>query len=240
MVKKKIDYNDVWTFKSKNIAEHFDDHVAHSVPLYNEIQRMTIELSNFFLRNNDTVLDLGVSTGTTIKNIDRKSPRKNLKFIGVDESEEMLEVAKRNLSGIKNIELIKTDLNYGFDDVKLTGKTISLAISLFTLQFIHLEHREFLLRRIYQALRPGGALILVEKVVGSNAQFNEIMIDLYQDMKIRNGLNPIDNQKKSKSLRGIMSPISVEANELLLRKCGFISIDTIFKWYNFTGFIAIK
>lgn len=240
MVKKKIDYNDVWTFKSKNIAEHFDDHVAQSVPLYNEVQRMTLELSNFFLRNNDTVLDLGVSTGTTIKNIYKNSPRKNLKFIGIDESAEMLEVAKRNLSDIKNIELIKTNLNEGFDDVKLTGKTISLAISLFTLQFIHLEHREFLLRRIYQALRPGGALILVEKIVGSNAQFNEIMIDLYQDMKIRNGLNPVDNQKKSKSLRGIMSPISVEANELLLRKCGFISIDTIFKWYNFTGFIAIK
>ena len=57
MSNKKIDYNDVWTFKSKNIAEHFDDHVAHSVPLYHEIQRMTLELSDYFLRNNDTVLE---------------------------------------------------------------------------------------------------------------------------------------------------------------------------------------
>jgi tRNA (cmo5U34)-methyltransferase len=240
MVKKQIVYNDVWTFKSKNIAEHFDDHVVQSVPLYNEIQRMTLELSDFFLRSEDTVLDLGVSTGTTIRNIYNNSPRKNLKFIGVDESSEMLAVAKKNLSDIKNVELINTNLNHGFDNIKMTGQTISLAISLFTLQFINLEHREFLLRRIYQALRPGGALILVEKIVGSNAQFNEIMIDLYQDMKIRNGLNPIDNQKKSKSLRGVMSPISLDDNQSLLRKCGFVCNDIILKWYNFAGFIAIK
>lgn len=240
MVKKKIDYNNVWTFKSKNIAEHFDDHVAHSVPLYHEIQRMTLELSDYFLRNNDTVLDIGVSTGTTIKNIDRNSPRKNLSYIGIDESQEMLNVASKNLKGIENVELINSDLNKGFDEVKLSHKTISLVVSLFTLQFINFEHREFLLRRLYQALRPGGAIILVEKVIGSTAQFNEIMIDLYQDMKIRNGLNPTDNQKKSKSLRGIMSPTSVDQNQLLLRKCGFNSIDTIFKWYNFAGFIAIK
>ena len=80
----------------------------------------------------------------------------------------------------------------------------------------------------------------LEKIVGSDAQFNEIMIDLYQDMKIRNGLNPIDNQKKSKSLRGIMTPISLDENKSLLRKCGFYCNDIIFKWYNFAGFIAIK
>ena len=66
------------------------------------------------------------------------------------------------------------------------------------------------------------------------------MIDLYQDMKIRNGLNPVDNQKKSKSLRGVMAPISLYDNQALLRKCGFTCNDTILKWYNFAGFIAIK
>ena len=113
-------------------------------------------------------------------------------------------------------------------------------LMVFTLQFIKLEQRQTLLRQLYQKTRKGGAVILVEKVLGNDAHFNEMMIDLYHDMKIRNGLQMSDNQLKSKSLRGIMSPITFEDNERLLRQAGFERIDTFFKWYNFVGFIATK
>ena len=45
MVNDPIEYAESWSFKSKNVAENFDQHVTQSVPLYNEIQRMVTEMS---------------------------------------------------------------------------------------------------------------------------------------------------------------------------------------------------
>ena len=232
----KIDYSRVWSFKSKNIAENFDDHVRQSVPLYDEVQRMVVEIAEYFVRENDLIVDLGVSTGTTIKNIKDNVIRKNILSVGIDESQEMLDIAKTRLDDTK---LVLHDLNEGMASLPFNNN-ISLSILLFTLQFIKVEKREMLLRQLHQNTREGGAVVLVEKVLGNDAHFNEMMIDLYHDMKLRNGLNAIDNQVKSKSLRGIMSPVTLDNNERLLHIAGFDRVDIFFKWYNFVGFIAIK
>ena len=232
----KIEYSRVWSFKSKNIANNFDDHVRQSVPLYDEVQRMVVEIAEYFVRDDDLIVDLGVSTGTTIKNIKDNITRKNILSVGIDESQEMLDIAKTRLGDTK---LVLHNLNEGMASLPFNNN-ISLSILLFTLQFIKVEKREMLLRQLYQNTREGGAVVLVEKVLGNDAHFNEMMIDLYHDMKIRNGLNAIDNQVKSKSLRGIMSPVTLDDNERLLHTAGFNRVDTFFKWYNFVGFIAIK
>jgi len=232
----KIEYSKVWSFKSKNIAENFDSHVRQSVPLYDEIQRMVVEIAEYFVRENDLIIDLGISTGTTIKNIKDNITRKLVKSVGIDESQQMLDIAKTRLDDTK---LVLHNLNDGLPAIPYDDES-SLGILLFTLQFIKLEQRQTLLRQLYQKTRKGGAVILVEKVLGNDAHFNEMMIDLYHDMKIRNGLQMSDNQLKSKSLRGIMSPITFEDNERLLRQAGFERIDIFFKWYNFVGFIATK
>jgi len=234
--KSKIKYPISWTFKDKQIAENFDQHVRQSVPLYDEIQRMVSELSWYFVRDNDQVLDLGVSTGTTIKTIHLNLPRHQVEYVGIDESEEMLHIAKSNLSFIPN-KLFKHDLNEGLPS---EINNISLAISLFTLQFIRVEKRIQLLRDIHRVLRPKGCLIIVEKIVGNDATTNEMFADLYHDMKRRNGLSAEDNVRKGTSLRGVMQPISLSENITNLSVAGFHDTDLIFKWYNFVGIIAIK
>jgi len=231
-----IEYSKVWSFKSKNIANNFDSHVRQSVPLYDEVQRMVVEIAEYFVREDDLIVDLGVSTGTTIKNIEDNIIRKNIKSVGIDESQEMLNVARGRL---KDTELVLHDLNTGMPSISYS-EDISLGILLFTLQFVKVERRELLLRQLYQSVRKGGAVILVEKILGNDAHFNEMMIDLYHDMKLRNGLKTTDNQVKTKSLRGIMSPITLSDNERLLRTAGFERVDIFFKWYNFVGFIATK
>ncbi len=232
----KIKYNISWTFKDKQIAQNFDTHVRQSVPLYDEIQRMVSELSWYFVRDNDSVLDLGVSTGTTIKSIHLNLPRHHVNYIGIDESQEMLDVAKSNLSFLSN-KLYKHDLNEG---LPTEIHNISLAVSLFTLQFIRVEKRIELLRDIHRALRKKGCLIIVEKIVGNDANTNEMFADLYHDMKRRNGLTAQDNVRKATSLRGVMQPISLSENITNLSVAGFHDTDLIFKWYNFVGIIAIK
>ena len=238
-----ITYNESWSFKSKNVAENFDQHVTQSVPLYNEIQRMVTEMSTYFIRDNDTVLDIGASTGTTLRSIDINNSRKNISYIAIDESNEMVELCNKNLneyiSQFNNCKVICADLNEGLPDLKIKGE-LSFIVSLFTLQFLKKENRLKVLRDIYRQTRDGGAIIFVEKILANDAHFNEMMIDLYQDMKLRNGLTAENNQKKGKSLRGIMTPIALDENKRLLVGAGFTRVDLFFKWYNFAGFIATK
>ncbi len=237
MKKQKMKtYPKNWTFKSKYIVRNFDNHVRQSVPQYDEVQSMVSEMAKYFVRDNDTVLDLGVSTGTTIKSINKEISRKNVTYHGIDNSKEMLDIADKKLKGIKH-DLVYSDLNNGLN---CAGHNFSLCISLFTLQFINLENRVQLLREIRQSLRDGGAFIMIEKIVGSNAHFNEMYSSFYHDMKIRNGLTPDENDKKSRSLRGIMYPVSLDENKRFLMSSGFSNIDVFFKWYNFVGIIAIK
>jgi len=232
----KIKYEKNWTFKSKNIAENFDNHVKQSVPLYEETQRMVTEISTFYLRNNDCIIDLGCSTGTTILKINQ-AINKDIEYIAIDDSEQMIDICKKNLQNI-NINFINKNIeSFDFFDIK---KPLSLVTSLYCLQFLNIEQRKDIVRKIYQKLRLGGAFILVEKIRSENSFFNEMMMDLYHDMKMRNGLTPKDNVKKSRSLRGVMNPISIDENKSLLLQAGFSKIDIFFKWHNFIGFISEK
>ena len=222
-----------WSFQTKEIAKNFDKHVRQSVPMYDEIQSMVAELVNFYTRDGDNILDLGCSTGNTLANI-KKEINKKLQFEGYDNSLEMLAIAEHR---VKGVGFLSWNLNAGLPNHD--GK-YSAIISLFTMQFVKMENRQNLISDIYSKLRKGGVFIMFEKIQGNNAHFNEMFVDLYQDMKVRQGLSPADNLKKSQSLRGVMNPITTEANENLLFNAGFIDVDMFYKWYNFAGFIAVQ
>jgi tRNA (cmo5U34)-methyltransferase len=81
---------------------------------------------------------------------------------------------------------------------------------------------------------------MVEKVIGSNARFDEMWIELYHDMKHRNGVSEVDIFRKSRAIRGVLKPNTVDENIKLLNSVGFKDVDMFFKWGNFAGFIAIK
>ena len=73
----------------EKVASVFDDMLDRSVPFYREVQRMITEMAVDFAVEGTNVYDLGCSTGTTMLSLDPQlSPK--VKFIGVDNSEEML------------------------------------------------------------------------------------------------------------------------------------------------------
>ena len=73
----------------EKVASVFDDMLLRSVPFYEEMQRMIAELSADFAVDGTNIYDLGCSTGTTLLHLASQLPQR-VKFIGVDNSEEML------------------------------------------------------------------------------------------------------------------------------------------------------
>src|SRR5688572_30395411 len=83
----------------ENVARVFDDMVNRSVPFYGEIQRMMAELAADHARAGCDVYDLGCSTGTTMIGMNTMV-EPEIRFIGIDDSQEMLDKCKSKLMEI--------------------------------------------------------------------------------------------------------------------------------------------
>jgi len=222
---------------NKDVASVFDDMVVRSVPFYVEIHRMIAELTLDYAFEDSNVYDLGCSTGTTLINLDKVLP-KNVHFVGVDNSDEMLLKCQANLAshGVKRkVRFENQDLN---QDVELDNP--SVVIFCLTLQFLRPLKREKIIRKVYESLPENGAVILIEKILTEHSIFNRSFIEHYYNFKKRNGYNEIEIAKKRECLENVLVPYKLSENLELLTSAGFRYSEVFFKWYNFTGIIAIK
>jgi tRNA (cmo5U34)-methyltransferase len=220
-------------------ASVFDDMLPRSVPYYDEIQRMIGDLVGDFAAPGTAIYDLGCSTGTTFLEIAKSlPPDRDVSFVGIDSSEEMLGIAREKLAeGAFRwpFELHCADMNLG---VQIDNASVVLMV--LTLQFIRPLYRERLVKSIHEGLADNGCVILVEKVLAEDSTFNRLFIQHYYEMKKRNGYSDLEIAQKREALENVLVPYRLEENEDLLRKQGFREVDVFFKWYNFCGIIARK
>jgi tRNA (cmo5U34)-methyltransferase len=230
--------NRVSDFKfGAQVARVFDDMVNRSVPYYGEIQRMIAELAADRVVEGSYVYDLGCSTGTTMIGMNAMVAP-TIKFIGIDDSQEMLAKcdAKLQAAGFSRpYELIHADLNQGVDT-----PNASVVVLCLTLQFIRPIYRERLLRSIATGINPGGSLILVEKILAEEPQMNRDFIKYYYDYKRRNQYSELEISQKREALENVLIPYKLSENTALLRDIGFDHCEVFFKWYNFSGLVAVK
>lgn len=225
----------------ERVAAVFDNMVSRSVPFYNEIQRIQANLIMDFLpESGGVVCDLGCSTGTTIKHLTEHTlcPA-DTHFIGFDNSDPMLDKARVKLSGqidAGRVSLQTADL--GCIDALPDCHAVILN---WALQFVRPIGREHLLKTIYAALKPGGILLLSEKILAKDAVFNRLYIDHYLQFKrSQSGYTDVENQRKREALENVLIPYRLDENYALLERAGFAQSDTYFQWFNFVCFIAIK
>lgn len=228
-----------FTFDTK-VAEVFDDMVGRSVPFYAEVQRMLSELTLQFIPSQDgRVCDLGCSTGTTIDLIlSNPSCPPSAHAWGIDNAPAMLDQAREKLAThlrAHRVTLVTADL-----DGELQLPSVNVVLMNWTLQFVRPIHREALLRRIHASLRPGGALLLAEKVLVEDSLLNRMYIELYYRYKQKQGYTAEEIQRKRESLENVLVPYRVDENVELLKRCGFDAVDTCFRWFNWAAFVAIR
>jgi tRNA (cmo5U34)-methyltransferase len=219
------------------VAAVFDDMLDRSIPFYQEVQRMIMEMATDFAVEGTNVYDLGCSTGTTMLNLHHCIPD-NVKIIGVDNSEAMLEKCRLKLQSNdhpRDFELRCIDLHDG-----IHIENASIVSMVLTLQFIRPLYRNKLIDSVYKGLNENGCLILVEKVVGEDTLMNRLFIKYYYDMKKKKGYSELEISQKREALENVLIPYRLLENREMLLDCGFRYCDVFFKWYNFCGMVAIK
>jgi len=221
----------------EDTAEVFDDMLLRSVPGYAETERMLTELALRFLPPNGRIYDLGCSTGATLARIAAARAAGDVELIGVDNSEPMLTRADKRLhdAGLPAaVRWRKADI------ADVAFEPADVFIMNLTLQFIRPINRPGLLARVHDALRPGGCLLAVEKVLSSAPRLNRVFLDNYLAFKARNGYSELEIAQKRDALENVLVPYRPEENVELIRAAGFTEVDCFFRWYNFAGFIALR
>ena len=178
--KKIFAKNSSWTF-NKNVPKKFDYHIKKSIPMYAEFHWLGEQLSDYYLKEDSIVYDIGCSTGTFLKKLSvRHKNKKKIKFYGVDLVKNMIKHANKKNSS-KNIKYLHKDIS------KFKLKKSDFIISYYTIQFIQPKKRQELLDKIYKSLNWGGALIFVEKVRSYDARTQDQMSNIYEEFKAQNG-----------------------------------------------------
>lgn len=223
---------------NQEVAHVFDDMVSRSVPYYEEMQRMTVELVGDFARDGTNIYDVGCSTGTTLALIDAQIGATKSTLVGIDNSNEMLAKAEQKLKKIGLAHPLQLECKDIQQDMKI--ENASVVTMLLTLQFVRPLYREKIMQTIANGINSGGCLLMIEKITSRDTTFNRLFIDHYYAFKRRNGYSDMEIAQKREALENILIPYRLEENIDLLKGAGFGTVEVFFRWYNFCGIVAMK
>lgn len=222
------------------VVRVFPDMIKRSVPGYPTIVENLGVIASQFARPHSALYDLGCSLGAVSQALRRHVQAEGCRVIAVDNSTAMVERCREYLHAqdamfqeLLPVEVIEADI------CLLDFQPASLVALNFTLQFIPGAQRLDLLRRIRQALLPGGALILSEKLRFEDAEEHALLGELHVAFKRANGYSELEIAQKRSAIENVMKPDSLAEHRERLAAAGFSKVVPWFQCLNFASLIAL-
>ncbi len=192
--------------------------------------------------------DLGnLAVGANGSSSNSNSRQRAVQLVGVDQAEAM---TKRARAAAKPLTALaaQCSLNISFETAAvvdfMNAAPVELAVAAvvlqYTLQFIPVAGRAALLQQIYDALAPGGVILLSEKILAATEDEALLFHQQYESFKRRRGYAELEIARKRKALENVLIPLRLAALYKLLTATGFSAPVILFKWYNFTTLLARK
>ena len=218
------------------VTRCFDDMIRRSVPGYDLSLQSIATLTRRYFQPGSTVVDLGASLGSsTLAMIDGIGGRAG-RVLAVDNSASMVERLRTNLSGYDGL-----DISVRLGDILDTEiQDASVVVLNYTLQFIEPRYRFDLMRRIAKGMRPGGILILSEKVTFDDAEEEELLTEWHHDFKRDNGYSDLEIEQKRAAIENVLVPDSIEVHRQRLLASGFQRVVIWSQAFRFASLVAIR
>jgi tRNA (cmo5U34)-methyltransferase len=220
------------------VASVFSDMVNRSVPGYAMIVRMISVLAEQYARKNTKLYDLGCSLGAVTFRL-QQLKIDNCSIVAVDNSSAMIKRCQESLA--LNLTAEKLSVELRCEDIQQTElSNASVVVLNFTLQFIAPDQRDKIIQKIYDALVPGGVLIISEKIIFTENEKNKLFIDLYHQFKKANGYSELEISRKRSALENILIPETITQHNKRINAAGFTFFELWFQCFNFASMIAVK
>jgi len=220
-----------------SVARVFPDMIKRSVPGYPTIVSMTGLLAGKYASAGSSLYDLGCSLGASTLAMRQNIQQPDCRIISVDNSPAMLERCK----SIIDTDTHDTPVTLTCADVQdVVITNASVVVLNFTLQFIPGELRDHVISAIYRGLRPGGIMVLSEKVTFEDPHVDTLNIELHQQFKRANGYSDLEVARKRNALETVLLPETLKQHKQRIASAGFNSCDVWFQCFNFASLVALK
>ena len=221
---------------NEQIADVFDNMIQRSVPGYNFLMDIVAVIARRYGQPNSRCYDLGCSLGTATQTLREYLPQ-GCHVIGVDSSVAMVLRCQNNLR--------RSNSSISFDIHQQTIQSTeinnaSIVLLNFTLQFIENEQRQAILNKIYQGMRPGGVLLLAEKISFSTSAQQTLQTELHHGFKRQQGYSDLEVAQKRTALENVLVPNTIEEHFSRLQHAGFTNVQACMQCLNFCALIAFK
>ena len=242
---KKIDaiyaapLQDIIDFQfDERVVAVFPDMIQRSVPGYGMIITNIGILAARYAQAGSHCYDLGCSLGAASLAMRQRITTPDCDIIAVDNSPAMIERAQKLLALDSGPTIPVTMVCSDIQKVKI--ENASVVVLNFTLQFIPPPERLALMKRIYAGLKPGGILILSEKISFSQPEQQQLHVELHHDFKRANGYSHLEISQKRSALENVMIPETLAVHHKRLKAAGFFCSELWFQCFNFASLVAIK
>ena len=222
----------------ERVVAVFPDMIQRSVPGYGMLISSIGLLAARYAQANSHCYDLGCSLGAVSLAMRQRITQPNCDIIAVDNSPAMIargrELFARDNTSTVPVSMLCADLQ------EVAIANASIVVLNFTLQFIPLNERLTLIKRIYAGLKPGGILILSEKIAFAEPERQHFHIELHHDFKRANGYSDLEISQKRTALENVMIPESLGCHQERLQTAGFAVSELWFQCFNFASLVAFK
>ena len=221
----------------ESVVAVFPDMIQRSVPGYQTILTGIGELTKAYAQSNSNLYDLGCSLGAAALTMRRNIQVSGCEIVAIDNSEAMVKRAEEYLHAYHS------DIPVNLHCTNMTEVPIenaSVVVINFTLQFIDPEERDELVKKIYKGLKPGGVLILSEKIHFEDDKIQQAIEHMHLQFKRANGYSELEISQKRSSLENVLISDTEAEHIQRLNNAGFKSAGMWFQAYNFASFLAIK
>ncbi|MCB1872799.1 MAG: carboxy-S-adenosyl-L-methionine synthase CmoA [Gammaproteobacteria bacterium] len=219
----------------QRVARVFPDMIQRSVPGYATVINMIGVLAREYVQPGTVCYDLGCSLGACSLALAASITAPKCRIVAVDNSPAMIEQAQQQ----RRFQQLATPVEWFCADIReIQIQNASMVVLNFTLQFIPPAARLELLRSIHQGLRPGGLLLLSEKISFEDPQQERLQIEMHHAFKRANGYNELEISRKRSALENVLIPETLEQHRIRLADAGFSRTDLWFQCFNFISLVA--
>lgn len=222
---------------SDEVAKVFPDMIERSVPGYRLLLDYTPLIVQNAVQPNSRIYDLGCSLGAATLAARRAVQAEAVRIVSIDSSASMVNRCRALVEADNSrvpVDVIEADIL----DVPI--ENASVVMLYFTLQFIALEQRDTLIRKIYEGMNPGSVLLLAEKLKFQDEAHQRWLDEHHHDFKRAQGYSDLEIARKRQALENVLVPETCEQHHQRLRRAGFTLIVDWLQCFNFAAMAAVK
>ena len=220
-----------------SVAEVFTDMLRRSVPGYEASLEAIAILARRYGRAGTRCYDLGCSLGASTLAMRRNIVEPDCEIVAVDLSPAMIDRCRK----IVDADDTNLPVSIRGEDVRdVAIEHASLVVLNYTLQFVPVNDRSRLVRRIYDGLIDGGVLILSEKVVDEDPAIEGLLVELHHEFTSANAYSDLEIARKRMALEEVLVPESTAAHLERLAEAGFNHRSVWLKHFNFVSILGIR